>query len=291
MNKIKLPINIIFALFTTVILSAGEILVVDNPDVFRLFNKKTGKILNYYFLPADNDLEATLIDIDTLIVYTRIFTEVEKNYQYQIVVDGKSKTVTRKARPSNVSKGLDGQIVSSYNSYLRSIGTTRSKIVLNNDSGFDLLVKLRGKNQNSAKQDIDYVRFSPNTFDEEKIIIYNNKAYTYFSAKEKNISFSLEGPVMLKIISRLIFPDNLTSRFNYRYTLELDRKEFSTFTETAYPSSKSVLKDEHKIISTGDVNIVKIPSGIHEVRIKDIDVNRDLLFRLYINKSAVEPVE
>ena len=93
----------------------------------------------------------------------------------------------------------------------------------------------------------------------------------------------------MKIISRILFDTNYITNLGYRYQV-FDKREFLTeFIEKAYKSKSGWIRNEPDIIpSTGDVNIIKLPAGIHHISIENKDKNKELIFRFYINKASVE---
>jgi hypothetical protein len=211
------------------------------------------------------------------------------DYQYMISIDGDSKTVDRTTKPSAITKSISGEKVSSYNSFLKELTKAVSSIRITNTSEYDLLFKIFGNNTLTNLQPIDYIRYSPHKFNSRVNLEIDEKTYTYFSANPRPIEFNLEGPIYLKIISRLLFDDTINSSYEYRYILLIDDVEYSEYREKAHKSLKALLKNEEEIIpSTGDVNIVKIPDGSHKISIVAPDINRDIIFRLFISKSAVE---
>ena len=155
-----------------------------------------------------------------------------------------------------------------------------------------MLIKISADNITKSNREIEYIYFSPASYEEEKVIEIDEKSYTYYSAVSQNIRLTLEGPIYLKIVSRLIFENGLTKRYNYRFDVFDNGKLFSTFEEVAHKSLKAIFPEEQKKTpSTGDVNVLKLPAGIHHLEIKDIDLNRELIFRFYISKSSVRILE
>jgi len=162
------------------------------------------------------------------------------------------------------------------------------KIILKNLSDVELLLKISAKKYVPSNRNIDFIRYSPEKYEQEQVLLIDDRSYTCYTSNSKSIEFTLEGPILLKIISRLIFDNNLINRLNYRYYVYDNDNLLMTFEDNAYKSKKAILKnDRTKIPSTGDTNIIKLEKGLHHIRIEDADSNRDLLFRFYISKSAI----
>jgi len=86
----------------------------------------------------------------------------------------------------------------------------------------------------------------------------------------------------------LIFSDNFQNNKGYKYTVYDNEKEVTSFEEIANRSIKGFFPDmPDKIPSTGDINIIQIPKGKHHIVVKDGILNRELIFRFYINKSSI----
>jgi len=158
----------------------------------------------------------------------------------------------------------------------------------NNISSSTILLKLNTDNANKSSTNIEYVRFTPDNYDSEKILMVGDKTYTYYST-ENSMDLTLEGPVILKIISRLVFESNFVNKQKYEFRVIDNGELIASFSEDAYKSIKTILKDEENLIpSTGDVNIITFDKGIHKIKIKDGAINRNVIFRLYISKSSIE---
>ncbi|MBN2460274.1 MAG: hypothetical protein JXB60_01595 [Candidatus Cloacimonetes bacterium] len=287
--NLRIFLMITAVLFFVPVLEAGEILYEKEARNIRLYNRESGKILTYKILNRNEKMDFTVRELDTLRVYSRIYTEDEKTYGYQLTINGEIRDITRTGRSSKFTRTLAGREVSGYNSYLTALNAAETRISLLNTSEFEILFKIVNPGEAYSQKEIDFIRYSPQRYTMKKNLEVKGKTYTYFTADSTNIEFSLEGPVVLKIISRLIFEDNFTVQYNYRYNVYMDEILLSTCSETAYPSSVALLRNKNdRITSRGNVNILEIPAGIHQLKIEDNDTNRDLLFRLFISKSAVE---
>ena len=286
----KRIILIFFAIAITFPVFAGEIKYLKTSNKFPIFNKKTNKIINYYILKKDEEIKFSTVNIDTIIILSRVVMEESSSfsYDYELQINDEIHQINKIIKPSKVSLSVNGKRVSAYNKVRKEIIETSSKIGIKNISEFELLIKISADNITKSNREIEYIYFSPASYDKEKVMEIDEKSYTYYSADSQNIKLTLEGPIYLKIISRLIFENGLTKSYNYRFDVFDNEKLVSTFEEVAHKSLKAILPEElKKTPSTGDVNILKLPEGIHHLEIKDIDLNRELIFRFYISKSSV----
>lgn len=150
------------------------------------------------------------------------------------------------------------------------------------------MIKLVGNNVIADKKDIEFVNYNPSAFETEKTLKLDNKEYTYYTSNGKKIELVLEGPVTLKIMSRLIFEYNYVNSQAYRYNIYDNGTLHSSFNDTAYKSDTAIIKELPEMIpSNGDKNILKLTKGVHHIIVEDGDQNRDLMFRFYISKSAI----
>ncbi|MBN1948930.1 MAG: hypothetical protein JW784_04230 [Candidatus Cloacimonetes bacterium] len=285
--KRYLLIFVLFLFLTNLI--AGELVQEGNNQKVRLFNKTNGKILTYHEVRPGKNFQFSTVDVDTVTIYTRIIAEsFPVDYEYRIKTSEKILTAERSANSSKVTRTLDGKAVSQYNTYKLGIDDDQ-RIIVTNTSDYQMVIKVRASNGNSDLQDVDYVRFSPQGFTTTYNIDINGKTYTYYSAEEDVIRIKLEGPVLLKIISRLIFDDPLTSIQNYSYRIFENNEELAYFEEEARISQAAFNPTTPELLpSTGDINILKLSPGIHEISLCDCHLNREVIFRFYINKSSVE---
>lgn len=268
-------------------LFAGEIRFTNTDNDFQLFNSKNNKILNYILVEPGDKLEFQAIGVDSLIIYSRLLSDEKLDYNYAVQRAEKLHTVNRTSRKSRITKTLAGESVSAYNSYKVKIGGNEDLSVQNNWES-DILFKIVASKNERNFSDYEYVRFSPQYYENEIAIDVSGKLYTYYQVNESHIAFDLEGPVLLKIISRLIYNDNFQNTKGYKYTVYDNGKELASFNEKAYRSGKAYFPQmPDKTPSTGDVNIIQLAAGKHHIVVKDGILNRDLIFRFYINKSSI----
>ncbi len=270
---------------------AADIRFNSKPEEFLIYNRRNSKIYTYFILKPAESISCELINIDTLNIYSRSIINSGSlvEYQYQVQISDEKRVINKTAKLSETSRGVNGESISSYNKFARKIDEQRTTLTIYNTFNRELVFKISGDNVITSNKEIDYIRFSPNFYGDEKILVLDEKEYTYYTPKSNKIQLTLEGPIVLKIISRMLFDTNYINNSGYRYRVSDNREYFAEFTEKAYKSKKNWIKNEPDVIpSTGDVNIIKLSDGIHHISIEDRDDNKDLIFRFYINKASVE---
>ncbi len=275
----------------TLSLNAADIQYNSDPEEFLIYNRRNSKIYNYFLLSPAEKISCTLFNIDTLNVYSRaiINNGSSIDYQYKVNISNEELILDKSAKLSALSRGVAGENISSYNKYTTKIYEEKINFSITNISQNDLIFKISGNNIVSSNKEIDYIRFTPNFYGGEKTLVLDDKEYTYYVPKAGKIQLTLEGPIVLKIISRMLFNTNYINNSGYRFNVFDNRDLFAEFIEKAYKSKRNWIKNEPDIIpSTGDVNIIKLPEGIHHISIEDKDKNKELIFRFYINKASVE---
>jgi len=285
----KIVLFVLIIIFSR--LFSGQIKVVGKAENYQIFNEKTGKIITYQLLKPGKEISFRTFEVDTLKVFSRILLngKNEKNYQYLFIVGNVKKTISKKAILSGTSRALSGKKISRYNLVKIPLEKGANKFTFKNLSGDEILLKVSSGKITKSNRKIAFVNFTPSKHGDEKIVQIGDKAFTYFTPKNGEIEFVLEGPIILKTVSRLIFSDNLVKKYKYNFDVFEDNKPISRVNETAYKSAKAVLKnDGGKDISTGNVNIFKLISGIHKIRIENKNMNRDLIFRFYISSAGIE---
>lgn len=291
MFKMKKIVLLLSFFGITISVLAADIRFNSKPEEFLIYNRRNSKIYTYFVLNPSESISCELINIDTLNIYSRsiISSSLLVEYQYAVQVGNEKKILEKSAKLSETSRGVNGESISSYNKFAKKIDEQRTTLRITNMFNRELIFKISGDNIITSNKEIDYIRFSPNFYGEEKILVLNEKEYTYYTPKSNKIQLTLEGPIVLKIISRMIFDTNYINNSGYRYRVSDNREFFAEFTEKAYKSKKNWIKNEPDVIpSTGDVNIIKLSDGIHHISIEDRDDNKDLIFRFYINKASVE---
>lgn len=270
----------------------AKIEYLSKPYKFPIFNIDAEKIITYYLLKPDEEIKVRTIGVDSLYIYTRLIIKdaAQLNYRYSLQIDREPPILVEKsARRSSVSRGIAGEEISTYNKFTSKIGSVSQIIKIKNLSEQDIIVRLHGNNIRKSTTEIPYVSFTPQKYAKERIILIDDREYIYYSPTNEKIELTLDGPILLKIISRLVFPNSIEERYGYRYKLYDNEKLLCTVTEKAYKSTKaSLLDDRGKAISTGDINIIKLSEGIHHIMVEDCDKNRDLIFKFYINKDSID---
>ncbi|RLC58167.1 MAG: hypothetical protein DRH89_01735 [Candidatus Cloacimonadota bacterium] len=288
MKKLLLSIAL---LGITLLAIAADIRYDSDPDEFLIYNRRNSKIYNYFLLKPAENISCTLVNVDSLTVYSRVVINngSEINYQYKARIGNEELILDKSAKLSDSTRGVNGESISSYNKYKTKIYEEKTNFSITNISQNNLIFKISGNNVVSSNKEIDYIRFTPNFYGDVKTLILDEKEYTYYTPKSDKIQLTLEGPIVLKIISRMLFDTNYINNSGYRFRVFDNRDFFAEFTEEAYKSKNSWVENEPDIIpSTGDVNIIKLPAGIHHLSIENKDKNKELIFRFYINKASVE---
>lgn len=285
----KILFSVLFlSLISTIF--AAEIELLGNPNEFLIYNRRNSKIYNYILLLPGEQISCRTSNVDSLEVYSRFVNKQKKSssYNYEIEINKSKREIKKSSELSTISRGIKGEKISKYNKFKTQLPRSENKIKLLNNSELRLIFKLDGTNIVDSNLEIDYIRFTPNFYNSLRTLTIDKKEYTYYTSSSGSIKLTLQGPIYLKVISRLLFDNNIVNKRNYRFQLFDNRKLINEFTERAYKSQKAWMKEDLNVIpSTGDVNIIKLSPGIHHIEIKDNDINRDLIFRFYINKSAV----
>jgi hypothetical protein len=258
---------------------------------FPIYNKKNNKILNYIIIKPDEEINFILNETDTLKIYSRVVlndkTSQRKDdeYKYQLTINDKTGNITKFINKSKVSEAISGENVSTYNFYSYEFTLQKNVVIIKNISDYDLIFRIATNESKGKTKNSKFVSITPNTYENEKYLQIGKKNYSYFTSNSGKLEFTLQGPITLKIISRLIFKSNIVNTHNYEYKIFDNGKLLIEFNEDAYKSMKAFLKnDKKKIPSTGDVRKIDLGDGIHNITIEDTDVNKDLMFRFYISK-------
>ncbi len=291
LKKIILIISLLFSMAY-----ANRIIFEREPEEFSLFNRETGRILRYYRLDPGETMRVRIIEVETLEVYSRLIINAEsgEDYQYSFRSNKEERIVNRSVgNLSTETRGLAGEQISQFNLFTYTSEEREERITIKNISEIPILFRLDADNIPSGRQRIGYVSYTPQKYGEIVTLKVNEDTYTYFRADDDNrVEFTLKGPIYVKIISRLVYDNPLVNSYSYRYNVYSNGELMTTYHETAFKSYAAYFPDNMEITpSSGDVNILEFPEGIHHIIIEDPDVNRDLIFNFYISKSAIGVIE
>ncbi|MCF7911190.1 MAG: hypothetical protein K9M99_01575 [Candidatus Cloacimonetes bacterium] len=278
----KVIFLLIFVLMVIMVVNASQ-----KQKKYYVFNSSSGKLYKYIKLMPGEKYSWETSAPDSITVISRLITNAvaDSQYFYDAVYDGESHKVSRNIRFSNISRGVNGDKVSSWNSYRFYLTLPGKKLVINNSSGHPMLVKVNPDTRKVKKHktDTDYIAYPPDYYDNSLDILVNDKVYTYYQGNYNGIALDLQGPLNLKIINRLIVDKVENLSFNWK--AYLDDKEILEAADSL-PYSTSCLADSSSIVTQGKINIINIPKGKHTVKIVDSQP-QGILYRLYISKSAV----
>ncbi len=327
MYKIKIISLIITLLILNIFtLHAGTVKYNNAPEKFKVFNKKSKKIITYYMVKPGKLLSVSTKRLNDISILSRVFTGTKNkinSYSYSVNFNNSLNsvsTVTKLVKPSSSTYGLGGETISAFNKYKIDLkvynrnsekiskeegkkagkfklnSNLNNKLVIKNLSNYTILYKITSKDIIRSKKDIvEYIHFTPNIYNEEIEITNGEKKYNYFTSsikkeKDKLLSLQLEGPVILKIVSRMLFSDdkNFTESSGYEYNILNNDSMLVNFNEKCIKSRKTTILGNNSITpSRGTTNIIKLEKGIHNITIEAPNPNRDLAFRFYINKKAI----
>jgi len=278
----KVLFLLIFILMVVMVVNAGQ-----KQKKYYVFNTSSGKMYRYHKLKPGEEYIWESTSPDSITIISRLITNsnTAEQYSYDAIYDGETHAVTRDLKASKISRGVNGDVVSSWNSYRFNLTMPGKKLIISNSSGHQMLVKVNSdkKTVKKHKTESDYIAYPPDYYDNSLDILVNDRTYTYYQGKDNGIALDLQGPLNLKIINRLIVDNVELLSFNWK--VMLDNEEILEV-EDSLPYSTSCLADSSSIVTQGKINIISIPKGKHTVKIVDTQP-KGILYRLYISKSAV----
>lgn len=286
-NKNFIVITILLAFQT---LFASRV-AIENGKIYPLLNRKSDKIINYYELKPNETINIKTFEVDTLEVYTRVemSNKKEVDYKYEIEINNKKLLQKKSARYSNVTRGLNGAMISTYNKFSEEIYNGNTNVRIKNICKQIILLKVGGNNVISEHKVIDYIRFTPDNYGDSRIMKMGDKEYTYYDDKSGKIMLALEGPIVLKVMSRYVFSMDEVNSMDYQFKIFDNQNLIGEYKEKAFRSKKAFLVNEvDKNISNADANVLKFSSGMHHISIQNYSAEMDVIFRFYISKSSIE---
>jgi len=254
---------------------------------YYVFNTKTGKLYPYTQVLPKNSVTWTASADDTLTIISRAVVKDKsiEQYFYKVKSDHQNRTIYKIIDLSSVSRGVNGDLVTSWNSYKFPV-STNEKVSVTNNCESELLIKFNSninKSSRSHKTKSDYIAYPPDFYDNSIDLLVNDKIYTYYQGKTNGIEMQLQGPALLKVINRQIAEE--INMLSFSWIAKLDGREI-LYVSDSVPYSNSCLADSSSIVTQGKVNILEIPEGVHEIRIED-EEPRGIIYRFYLSKSSL----
>ena len=288
--KIKLLFPLIFILLPGLIFPS-LIRFEKDYSKFKIYNRKDDKIINYIHLKPGEKLKFKTIDVDTLIILSRVTIDEKATYSYQLKTAGTKKEIKKKIKLSNISQGLHGEQISAYNKIVFVPPGKQSNFQIKNTSSSQLLVRITSRELKNGTRKMEYIKFSPQAYGDEIMVCIGERSYTYYQPLKGSIRLNLNGPVLLKIISRILLSVDSTKKSEYYYQIFEKGEMLNQVFKSARISKKALLAEETDIIpSTGGINLLYLEEGPHELTLI-CEPGRDVIFRFYINKSSVEIIQ
>ena len=284
--KVKLLFPLIFILVPNLVFS-GLIQFEKEYTRFKIYNKEDDKIINYIHLKPGKKLKFKTINVDTLIILTRVTIDEKIAYSYQLKTTGTKKEIKKKVKLSDISQGLHGEQISAYNKIVFVPPGKQSNFQIKNTSSSQLLIRVTSKELMNGIRKMEYIKFSPQAYGDEIMVVVGERSYTYYQPLKGSIRLNFNGPVLLKIISRVLLPAGSTGKGEYYYQIFEKGKMQNQFLESARISKKaSLYSNENYFPTSGDANIIYLKEGPHEISLI-CEPGKDVIFRFYINKSSV----
>ena len=137
------------------------------------------------------------------------------------------------------------------------------------------------------KKKEDYIEFVPQGFKEEKLLVVNEKQYSYYLADSENpVELELIGPLKLKVYTRVIYGEGMRGKLNYNYLYRIDGDE-KKLSVTTRPSESASLTGA-EIISVAEMHTIKVPEGEHSIQFYPNSKHKEVLFRFYIPENRLK---
>ncbi len=279
------------AIFSSIVLQAANLEFAENYEELALVNLNNQKIYTYYVLQPGSSISYQAEGIETMSIITRVVLNGKEKveYDYDLEIGDEGERIRKNATRSSVTKGVSGEMISGYNRVKLDLNNLTRKITVTNLSSQTLLFKFNIDSPQQSGRSYEFVSITPDTSGSVETLLMDGREYDYYTLGEDGINLKLEGPIALKVISRYIFESTFINTNNYRFRIFDNGQLIERYTEEAYKSDKALLKsDETKIPSTGNVNIIELEEGMHEISIQNGSINRDVIFRLFISKSAIK---
>lgn len=279
--------NLIILFLALNLLTAASVKVTSKAKDYQIFNSKNKELYNYYLLKKGKEISFSINDIDTINVITRVFRHKKEteNYQYLFKTGKRKIKVKKKIEKSEIVKSLSGSNVSTYNKFsLAAKNLYNNTFSIKNISKRSILVKISGGKINREKK--QYQNLIPAKYASKLTLIHKEKNFDYYTASEgKPVEFCIEGPVYLKIFSRMFFNNHLDRQDFYSFKVFINDKLYSEIKNKAVKSGSSfILGKEDDSISKASTHIIKLPAGKNKIRIDKTNSNRNVFYRYFLKK-------
>jgi len=286
-------------LLTSSYLFGAEVTAQGKYRQIKMKNSKTGDIYTYYAVKAGEKVQFAAQSADSIAILTKVGTQKNDTvYTYRLEYDKVVKNVTKKIKKSTSFKALDGRTLSSFNKQTLKIPADKNsgwKFSFLNTAKQEVFVKAQafnhGKKNSSVKKSAE-IAYMPDRYQEEVELKSAKSVASYFAGTSAMpVEISLEGPIELKIISRMLFDNNLNTKADYGYKIFNNGKLLAEVAAKSSKSSEFVLsKQENLAVSKGFDHRILLPAGINQLRMECSNSNRKIFYRFYIKKSSLRGI-
>jgi len=230
----------------------------------------TRKTQTYRLLTKKEPVTFTVEGPTYLRVYTRIFwPDASKNDQiYKIILqenETDERILTFETKISESTKDKKGHSISRWRSFYINVpdGINRYKLIHWSSPLDTILLKFAYE---SPKRWVDVPATEYNSIleviEEEKIVKY------YELKKDKELLLKLNGPVKLKVVSRLNYDETLLGKQTYTILVEDNGKE-TDFPLKCYKSETITYKNRKEIVPSNGRNFyLNLDRGLHTLKFK-----------------------
>jgi len=277
-------------------LISAEVTVQGKYRQIKMKNSKTGDVYNYYVVKPGEKLQFVSQSADSISLITKVGTQKNDTaYTYRLEYDKNVKNISKKIKRSTAFKALNGTVLSSYNKQSLKIPAEKNsgwKFAFVNTAKQEIFLKALGFNhgkKNSSIKKSAEIAYMPDSYQDEVELKSAKGVSSYFSTSQTTpVQMTLEGPMTLKIISRMVFENNLDTKADYGYKIFNNGKLLAEIRPKSSKSAESVLaKQENVAVSKGFTHQLQLPAGINQLRVENSNSNRKILYRFYINKSSL----
>jgi hypothetical protein len=237
----------------------------DKKCEIEIVTKKTQK---YNLLIKNEPITFTVEGPTYLRIYTRIiWPKSEKGSKiYKVILqknDIDERIITLESKVSSVTKDTKGRPVSKWRSFYVEVpeGLNRYKLVNWSSPNDTILLKFAYESPKKWVEipatDYDAII---EAIEEEKILKY------YELKKDKQLTLKIQGPVKLKVITRLNYDEQLMGEQNYTVLVQ-DNGDEKTYSLKCYKSEIIDFKDRKEIVPGNARNIfINVSQGLHTLK-------------------------
>ena len=207
-----------------------------------------------------------------------------QRFSYQLIVDNEEPITINhryKLQKSIRSVQHPSHYYTYSGNYFINIKDGDHKLTMYTNAGQKYPVLLRVIKKNYKKSLNNIHELQPMVFQTNQTVVVSGKDISYYDlVNGRPLQLDMDGPKTLRILSRLLFDEEMGPEESFRIRVKSGRKVLGTYYMSTERSSDSTVKDQpYKVPGKWRTCEVTIPTGKHVISVELVEKEKSVLTR------------